>query len=391
MAEATTQRNNLHTWFPHAHHPIIISAPMLGTSNGTLAAEVSKAGGIGIVPGGFNFAPSSPHLPALARKLAAARAVLGLPPLPSSPSSSSSSSNPTPLPVGVGFILCHASFASHFLATALPLLLLHRPRAVWLFAPRPEELLEEEDNGSAVRRVVAVLRSEGFVVLMQVGSVAGARRAVEDGVQVVVVQGVDAGGHQFSAPCSSSSSGDGGAAAGGAGVVSLVPEVRDMVEREFAGREVVVVAAGGIVDGRGVAAALALGAEAVVMGTRFIAAEEAWTPDWRKKLILEATDGGPATVKTPVLDDIQGTAIWPSIYDGRALRGKSWQDHAAGMPLEENIRLFKEADKAGDVSRKITWVGTGVGLVREVRRAGDIVREAREDAIRRIKRLHAGL
>ncbi len=60
--------------------------------------------------------------------------------------------------------------------------------------------------------------------------------------------------------------------------------------------------------------------------------------------------------RTPVLDDVQSTAIWPSIYDGRAITGKSWQDHAAGMPVEENIRLFNEADKAGDLSRKITWV-----------------------------------
>jgi nitronate monooxygenase len=145
------------------------------------------------------------------------------------------------------------------------------------------------------------------------------------------------------------------------------------------------------VDGRGVAAALALGAEAVVMGTRFVAAEEAWTPEFRKKLILEATDGGPSTVKTPVLDDIQSTAIWPDVYDGRGLIGKSWQDHVAGMPLEENIQLFKEADAAGDTSRKITWVGTGVGLVREIRPAGEIVKEAREDALRRIQRLQAAI
>ena len=61
------------------------------------------------------------------------------------------------------------------------------------------------------------------------------------------------------------------------------------------------------------------------------------------------------TARTAVLDDIQGTAIWPSVYDGRALAGKSWQDHAAGTPVDENIRLFKAADEAGDTSRKITW------------------------------------
>ncbi|KAK3295012.1 2-nitropropane dioxygenase [Chaetomium fimeti] len=364
MAQET--RSKLTTWFPQAQHPIIISAPMLGTSNGTLAAEVSKAGGIGIIPGGFNFLPDSHQLPALAKELTTARTLLNLPPpSPESPTST------LPLSVGVGFILCHASFAPHFLTTALPLLRTHRPTAIWLFAPLPADIAS-----GAVRRVVAALRAEGFVVFFQVGTVAAARQAVEDGADVLVVQGADAGGHQF---------------VGGAGVVSLVPEVGDLVAGEFGGRGVGIVAAGGVVDGRGVAAALALGAEAVVMGTRFVAAEEAWTPEFRKKLILETTDGGPSTVKTPVLDDIQSTAIWPDVYDGRGLIGKSWQDHVAGMPLEENIRLFKEADGAGDTSRKITWVGTGVGLVREIRPAGEIVKEARENALRRIQRLQAAI
>ncbi|AEO64548.1 uncharacterized protein THITE_49067, partial [Thermothielavioides terrestris NRRL 8126] len=393
---ALNRTSKLTTWFPQAQHPIIISAPMLGTSNATLAAEVSKAGGIGIIPAGFNFAPSSPHLSALDEQLTTARTVLDpiLPPPPPPSDAPGPTPQPPPLPrlpVGVGFILCDParSFARHFLATALPLLRRHRPAAVWLFAPLPEDEDEDaagdgEDDGSdggdgddgtvVLARVVAALKREGFLVMVQVGTVASAARAVAHGADVLVVQGVDAGGHQFAA---------------GAGVVSLVPEVADWLRREGKEGEVVVVAAGGIVDGRGVAAALALGAEAVVMGTRFIAAEEAWTPEFRKKLILEATDGGPSTVKTSVLDDIQSTAIWPGIYDGRGLIGKSWQDHLAGMSVEENIRLFKEADKAGDTSRKITWAGTGVGLVRDVRPAGDIVREARQDAIDRIRRLQS--
>ncbi len=119
-------------------------------------------------------------------------------------------------------------------------------------------------------------------------------------------------------------------------------------------------------------------------------------------------DGWLTSRRTAVLDDIQGTPIWPSVYDGRALAGKSWQDHAAGMPVDENIRQFKAADEAGDTSRKITWAwvpaclhtgtvadisfrGTGVGLVRDIRPAGEIVREVREDAVRRIRILQAAI
>lgn len=89
--------------------------------------------------------------------------------------------------------------------------------------------------------------------MVQVGSVAAAREAAAHGADVVVAQGTDAGGHQW---------------ASGAGVVSLAPEVADALRDGFPGREVAVWAAGGIADGRGVAAAMALGAEGAVLGTR---------------------------------------------------------------------------------------------------------------------------
>lgn len=79
---------------------------------------------------------------------------------------------------------------------------------------------------------------------MQVGNVAAAREALHDGADVLVAQGIDAGGHQFAA---------------GAGIVSLVPEVKAMVEQEAKGREVAVVAAGGIANGSAVVSAIALG------------------------------------------------------------------------------------------------------------------------------------
>lgn len=197
---------------------------MLGVSNGALSAAVSKAGGLGVVPGGYNFDAGSEHLANLAAELTAARASLGL-----------ADRTLTPMPVAVGLIICHES-AARFADAALPLLQEHSPQAVWLFAP--------DAGGDAQTEIVELLRRSGFTVMIQVGTVEAARKAVKDGADVIVAQGVDAGGHQY---------------ARGAGVVSLVPEVRSMLDNEFPGSEVVVVAAGGIVDGRGVAAALALG------------------------------------------------------------------------------------------------------------------------------------
>ncbi|KAJ4346111.1 Nitronate monooxygenase, partial [Neurospora sp. IMI 360204] len=130
-------------------------------------------------------------------------------------------------------------------------------------------------------------------------------------------------------------------------------------------------------------------AEGVVLGTRFIVATEAATPEFRRKLILETNDGGLNTVKSQFHDQINSTTIWHNVYDGRAVRGASYDDHAAGLPFEENHKKFKEAASSGDNSRTVTWSGTAVGLVKDQKPAGDIVRELREQAKERIKKIQA--
>lgn len=127
---------------------------------------------------------------------------------------------------------------NYFQETALPLIAKNRPAAIWLFAP--------DGDLKPHSKIIPSLKSLKHppVVFVQVGNVAAAREAVQDGADVLVTQGVDAGGHQFRQ---------------GSGIVSLVPEVRDMLDREFPDRGISIVAAGGIADGRGVAGALALG------------------------------------------------------------------------------------------------------------------------------------
>lgn len=112
-------------------------------------------------------------------------------------------------------------------------------------------------------------------------------------------------------------------------------------------------------------------------------------------------------------DQINSTTIWHDVYDGRAVRGASYDDHAAGLPFEENHKKFKEAASAGDNSRAVTWAyvfpfpsteivrkpewrslteygiysGTAVGLVKDQKPAGEIVKEVREEAKARIKKI----
>lgn len=358
--ERPQPRNKLQQLFPNTKLPVIISAPMLGVTNGTLAANVSKAGGLGMVAGGYDLQPGSAHLRALEADLEAARALLGLADL-----------TLTPAPLGVGFVTCRPGAAPLFREAALPILERYLPQAVWLFAPDPGAAAAG-DQPRAHSEMIAVLHDRGVKVFVQVGTVAAAREAVRDGADVIVAQGVDAGGHQFAA---------------GAGVISLVPEVRAMLDTEFAGRDIALVAAGGISDPSAVVAAIALGADGVVMGTKFIVAKESSAPEYRRKAILEAEDGGSTTVKSTFHDDILGTTVWPKMYDGRAIITDSYRDHESGVSLEENRARFGAAKDAGDNSRQVTWSGTGVGLVKDAIPAADIVRNTQLAARQRLQAL----
>jgi nitronate monooxygenase len=195
-------------------------------------------GFVGVIPGGYDFSsPDNAQMSQVDRLLREAHQTFG-------------SANPASdniLPVGVGFVLSHPS-VRQFTTTAIPLLQRHRISGpVWLFAPHPEH------DPSPLPELISAIHDAGLRVVMQVGTVAAAREALRAGADVIVAQGADAGGHQFAKV---------------AGTIALVPEIRDSIDEEGRGKEVALLSAGGIVDGRGVAAALALGADGVVIGTR---------------------------------------------------------------------------------------------------------------------------
>ncbi|EEP82929.1 conserved hypothetical protein [Uncinocarpus reesii 1704] len=179
---------------------------------------------------------------------------------------------------------------------------------------------------------------------------------------VLVVQGSDAGGHGLKQSAS---------------IISLLPEVKDALDAEGFGNTPLI-AAGGIVDGRGMAAALCLGAEGITMGTRFLACEEANIASGYRKEILRVQDGGIVTGRTTVYDRVRGINKWPEEYDGRGVLNESYNDAEKGMSDEENQRLYGIEMKKGDdgwgpTGRMTTYAGTGVGLVKEVVSAGKIV------------------
>jgi NAD(P)H-dependent flavin oxidoreductase YrpB (nitropropane dioxygenase family) len=231
------------------------------------------------------------------------------------------------------------------------------------------------DPSALVQRAKAA----GATVLHTVGSAVDARRAVDAGVDIVVAQGWEAGGHVRGTVAS----------------LPLIPTVVDAVS------PTPVIAAGGISDGRGLAAVLALGAAGAWIGTRFLASEEATIHPRYRELLLKATEND--TVFAEELFDIR----WPKAPH-RVLRNKTveaWE--AAGRPVSgkrpgegEVIATSKTSgpvvryqsytpgpDAEGDIDALSLWAGQSVGLVSRVQPAAEIVREIAEEAASVLRRL----
>jgi nitronate monooxygenase len=220
--------------------------------------------------------------------------------------------------------------------------------------PQPELIRQAHDGGA--------------LVLHTIGSAAEARRAVEAGADGVVTQGWESGGHVWSEVAT----------------MPLVPAVVDAVPSGTP-----VVAAGGIADGRGVAAALALGAAGAWLGTRFMLAEEAPVhPTYRERLLeADETDA----VYTPDLyfmefPDAPHRTLRNSTYENWVAAGRPPPGERPGEGEEiaqraDGIRLPRYAPAAplegttGDVAALALWAGQSVGLVGRLQPAAEIVRE----------------
>jgi nitronate monooxygenase len=336
--------SSLKEQYPWTTYPIIANAAMGGYAGPALAAAVSRAGGIG-------FIGALKDMAKLNEQLVSAKSLLK--------DGNFEVANQVTLPIGVGFLLFTVS-----LDEAIPVISRQLPAIVWLACPTQEE--DFETWSKAVRKA-----SPSSRIWIQVASVSVALRVASTcEPDVLIMQGSDAGGH---GPFP------------GAGIVSLVPETRDALDKGGFSK-IGIFAAGGISDGRGVAAALACGADGAVMGTRFLASNEVDLPATGVlDVVLEAKDGGVSTARATVFDDLTGKNIWPPQYDGRAIAGASYKDFKSGVKLAEVQNRYASAVKEphrgfGGELRAAVWAGTGVGLVREVKTAGEIVKECRDSA-----------
>jgi nitronate monooxygenase len=244
--------------------------------------------------------------------------------------------------VGIGFIL----WALDKNPQALDVALDAKPAAV---------MLSFGDPAPYTGRIKAA----GAKIVCQVQTLEQARQAADAGADVIIAQGRDAGGHSGMTR----------------GTIGLVPAVVDAVG------PIPVVAAGGIADGRGLAAALSLGAAGVSMGTRFTATRESlWDQAMKEKAVAA---GGDQTAQTRVFDIVRGAA-WPAIYPGRALRNDFFaQWHGQEETLAEQQKTAEAtylATAPADFAQRVVWAGESVDLVRDIPSAREVIERIVDEA-----------
>lgn len=291
-------------------HPIL-SAPMALAGGGALAAAVTRAGGLGLIGGGYG----DPDW--LAQQFAAAGNTQ----------------------VGCGFITWSMAKKPEVLTQALA----HEPTALMLSFGDP-------------RPFAAEIAASGVPLICQCQSLEHVRQGLEAGAAIIVAQGTEAGGHGASRA-----------------TLPFVPEVADLLARESP--DTLLLAAGGIADGRGLAAALMLGADGVLVGTRFWASREALVHERHQAAAIAAT--GDRTVRSS-LPDIARQLDWPKPFDIRTANNAfiaHWagRDHALKAAIATEAPAYREAFTAGDPDRAAVIFGEAAGLIADIPSAGEIV------------------
>jgi nitronate monooxygenase len=293
-------------------HPIL-SAPMDLIAGARLAAAVSNAGGFGILGGGYGDKAWLERETAELKRRASGSSAFG-----------------------VGFITWSLAKQPELLDIALDA----KPRAIMLSFGDPKPF-------------AARIKAAGARLICQVQTEDMARAALDAGADVLIAQGTEAGGHGASRTA-----------------IDIVPAIVDL-----AAGHVPVVAAGGIGDGRGLAAMLMLGASGVLLGTRFYASQECEGAEEAKQRICAATSG--STVRGIVFD-LSRNNVWPAPFTGRCLvndHSRRWSGRE--VELLQNVTAvaadYAAAKAAGNFDVAAVIAGEAVGLIHDIPPAAEIV------------------
>lgn len=312
------------TEFFGIEHPIL-SAPMALISGGRLAAAVTSSGGLGLIGGGYGDSDW------LQREFGLADGKR----------------------VGCGFI-------------------------TWSLARKPELLDETLERQPAtimlsfgdLQPFAEHIHAAGVPLMAQVQTLDHARQALDAGAEILVAQGGEAGGHGMTVRST----------------FTLVPDVVDLAAERAP--ETLVLAAGGVADGRGLAAALVLGADGVLVGTRFWATPEALVSPRAHQRAVGAS--GDNTYRTRVYDVVR-RLDWPPEYNERALSNPfvdGWHGNEAALlsSLPDAVSTYEAAVAAEDFDAAAILVGEAIGRIDAVRPAADVVVDMAAEADRILNR-----
>ncbi len=303
MRTRLTERLNI--YYP------VIQAPMAFAAGGALASAVSRAGGFGLIGGGYGDANWIDEQFTIAGETK----------------------------IGCGFI----TWVLREKPDLLPSVLSRRPAAIFLSFGDPAPYAD-------------IIHAAGALLICQVQTLTDAKHALAIGADIVVAQGSEAGGHGE-----------------GRGTLPLVPEIADEIARTAP--NTLLCAAGGIADGRGIVAALALGADGVVIGTRFWASSEAIVHPNFLAQAVRAT--GDETICTQVADLVRGLD-WPERYNSRVVRNafiRRWNgaENQLSSELPEQSKLWHQSQESGDTNIATAIVGEAIGLINDVPDAASIL------------------
>ncbi|MEM7256547.1 MAG: nitronate monooxygenase, partial [Pseudomonadota bacterium] len=219
----------------------------------------------------------------------------------------------------------------------------HQPQAVMLSFGNPAPF-------------AAQILDSGAQLICQCQTLQHVKQSMDAGANIIVAQGSEAGGHGAQR-----------------GTMSLVPECADFMAGHAP--DVLLLAAGGIADGRGLAAALMLGADGVLVGTRLWASTEALVADAHHRAILSSS--GDDTIRTGVAD-IARELNWPAEFSARIQRNQFVQRWHGNEPqLQQQLPVeapkYRQAFAEGDVDNAAVWFGEAAGLINTVESAADII------------------
>jgi nitronate monooxygenase len=298
----------------NVRYPILLAAMDL-VADARLTMAVSEAGGFGILGAGYGDPDWLEKELTTLMRLRGGRQVA----------------------FGIGFITWSLANRPELLDQALAA----KPGAVWLSFGDPEPFVKK-------------IKAAGALLICQVQTEAMARDAVSKGADIIVAQGTEAGGHGMSR-----------------GAFTLLPAVVDAV-----GQKVPVALSGGVADGRGLAAALMLGAQGVVLGTRFYASQEAAGHEDAKARIAAAS--GDETIRSTVFDVLRQN-VWPTPYTGRCLinnQTRQWAGREIELfrQIDAESKRYEAARRGGDFDTAAVIAGESAGLITDVPTAAEIVR-----------------